>query len=53
VAFRLTAEERAKLEALAEATQRYPSQVLRLLLDQAELAAQHDVRLRSQPTICK
>ena len=43
--FPLTPEQRAKLEAMAKATGRYPSQVLRLLIDQAELSPKRDIQL--------
>jgi predicted transcriptional regulator len=47
MSIRLTAEERAKLDRLAEATGRYPSQVLRLLVQYAELAERPDIELKT------
>lgn len=46
IGIRLTAEELAKLDALANATERDRSKVIRLLLAQAQLRPVPDVALR-------
>jgi len=46
VCFKLTAEGRQKLELMAERTQRTMSQVVRLLVEQAEVPEAPDIQFK-------
>lgn len=50
---KLTREEKAKLDRLAEATGRYPSQVIRLLIQYAEVAGRADLELRGSLEVAR
>lgn len=48
IAFKATPAERQKLEMLAQQTGRRISQVLRLLIAQAEMSGEPDIKLRQK-----
>lgn len=50
VTARVSLTQQAKLKALASRTERTISQVMRLLIDRAEVRDTPDIRLRSQAT---
>lgn len=49
VAFRITADERARLEAMAQETGRRPSNIMRRLLSMTESTGLPDLHLRTLP----